>query len=288
MANEQLYSSSAHQTDVISAAISGALVKKLVCVPLIYAEDLPQGTAVKLFRKDGSYTASSISEAATYSFSSSSVNAQSTVSATAAKTGLATKLTVEAEQFGNINMAKVIQGHANAIARSLDSDVLALFSSFSTSSQTATTIMTVNDLMDAVYKVVAQNAAPVGGALNAIVHHKQLNEVKKEVLQNGAAAFANESMISLLKNSPQASNGFAGTLPGLNLYQTSGLPTSASDTIACVFNSDMAFAGMYSPSVGVRQVWVGSGGFYNELASWVFSKVVIWNDAAACKVLSDT
>lgn len=289
MANETEISNSAHPTDVISDGISAALVKKVVLPPLIYKEDLPVGTAVKLFRKDGSLTAEDINESAAYSFSASSELTQSTVSATAIKTVCVSKLTAEAEQFGLIDQAKIVREQGAAIARQLDAAILALFSGFtSNTGVTSTSILTVADVMQAVYSVVNADAAPVGGMLTAVLHHKGLNEIKKEVMAAGAAVFSQPSMITLLQNAPQTPNGYAGSLPGLNIFHTSGMPTTGGDNQQLVFNGEKAFAGMYAPSVQVRPTWVGSGGFWTELASFIFSKVVEWNDAAAVILRSDS
>lgn len=289
MANETEISNSAHVTDVISDGISAALVEQVVCLPHVYSEDLPVGTAVKLFRKDGSLTAENINESASYTFSASSELTQTTVSATAVKTVCVSKNTIESQQFGLIDNAKLIREQAAAIARKLDDDVLALFSGFTgNTAVTSTNILTVADIMQAVYSVNAAYASPMNGQLVGIFDFKGINEVRKELVASGASVFSMPSMATLLANMPEKPKGYAGSLPGVDLYQIAGLPTSGGDDVALVFNPALAFAGMYSPSVITKMVWVGSGGFWDEIASILFNKVVEYNDTAGCRVLSDT
>lgn len=293
MAYETEISNSAKVTNVLSDGISAALVQSVVVVPLIYAEDLPSGTAVKLFRKDGYLTAETISESAEYTHSASSELTQSTVTATAAKSGVVSKLTVEAQQFGNIDLAKIAREQGGAIARLLDDDVIALFDNHD-NTVTATSILTADDVLQAAYTVRAALAGGIGERLVGVFDYKGIFELQKELMKSAGAALSNPQLITLLTGMPKP-NGFAGNLPGVDLYQTNGLPSANSDDYACVFNPATCYAGIYSPSVNTRVTFVGAtdgatsgAGFYDEVASWVFSNVVEWNDNAGCTVRSDT
>lgn len=286
MANETEISNAAKPTNVVSDAISAALVQAVVCVPHVYAEDLPVGTNVKLFRKDGSLTAEAVSESATYNFSASSELTQSTITATAVKTAVVSKLTVEAQQFTSIDMNKIAMEQGKAIARKLDDDVLALFDGL-TNVVTATNVLTVADIMQGAYTVRSALAGGIGRRLIGIFDYKGIFEVQKELMLSAASALTQAPLITLLTGLPQA-NGYVGSVPGVDLYQTDGLSTTGGDDQAAVFNPETCFAGVYSPSVQTRQVWVGSGGFWDEIASFVFSHVVEWNDTAGVEVRSDT
>jgi hypothetical protein len=286
MAYETELSNSAKVTNVLSDGISAALVQNVVALPHVYAEDLPRGTMIKLWRKDGSLTAEAVSETSAYTPSASSELTQSTITATVAKTVCVSKLTVEAEQFGNIDLSKLAVEQGKAIARKLDADVVALFAGIATT-VTASSILTVADVLQAAYSVRASLAGGIGAKLRGIFDYKGVFEIQKELLQSGGAALTNPELITLLTGLPQL-NGYVGSLPGVDIYQTSGLPLSTSDDTGCVFNPETCFAGMYSPSVTVKPTWIGTAGFLTEVASYVFSSVVEWNDLAGCRVLSDT
>lgn len=285
MANETELSNIAHKTDEISDAISGALVQSVVVLPLIFTEDLPMGTNIKLFRKDGNLVAEGLAESTAYTFGSNSELTQTTVTATATKFVCASKLTVESQQFSTMTPAQIAQKQGEALARDLDDEILALFSSFS-NQITATDVLTVDDVLDGAF-TVDSNLAGGTGALVGVFDYKGINELRKELIASGAAVFSQRNQTSLLEGI-KAGNGFSGTLPGVDLYTSNGLPTSGGDDVALVFNPNNAIAGMVSPSVNVIVNEKGSEGFYTEIASYVFFDAVEWNDVAGAGVLSDT
>lgn len=284
MANETEISNIARRTDDISEAISAALVEQVVCLPLVYMEDT-NGHNVRKFRKDGSLTAEAIAESGSYSFSASSELTQSSVTATATKAAVASKLTVEAQEFTTMDIDQLAMKQAQAIARYLDDQVLALFDGFSTQ-VTATSTLTVDDLMDSIYNVHSGFAG--GPNIITILELKGANELKKEVISSGATAFVHERNVSILGDNFVANNGFVGGLPGSTIYATTGQPTSGSDDVALTYNADMAIAGLISPGVRVQMSWEGSAGGYWELYSYTFEDFVEWNDAAGVGLLSNT
>lgn len=284
MANETELANFATKTDDISDGVSAALVKHNVFVPLIYKEDLPEGTATKEARKGGSLTSEAVAESGSYSFSGSSEYTETSVTATAAKEVVISKVTVEALRFSGSDPQKVIDEQAMAIARGLDDDGLAL-STGASSSVTATDILTVDDILEAIWTVRAARGG--NEKLVGLFDAKGLKEAVKELFNSGAAAMAQPGLTTLLGDGI-AENGYVGDLPGCALYHADGLPTSGGDDVAMVFNPNIAFFGMYDTGVNTMSAWKGSEGLYWEITSYIFSKVVEWNDAAICKVLSDT
>jgi hypothetical protein len=282
-----LLANSAHPTDVVSDGITAALAEKVKVVPFVKAEDLPTNTAVKLFRKDGSVTGETISEAGAYSYSANGEVTQSSVSATAIKTCVCTKITVEGIQFGTISEADIPAYHSAGIGRALDDEIVALFSGFTGNTLTCTSTLTAEDILQGAYKVNASYCARDGQNLVGFFDYKGVYEILKQLVQAGGTAFANESQISLLKGASR-NNGYRGSLPGVDIYETDGLPTTGSDDQALVFNPDLAFGGMYGPSVQTWRIPVGSSGFHVEYASWLFHKVIEWNDTAGACIRSDT
>jgi len=286
MAFETELSNIAHQTDVISDAISAALVQAIVALPFVAAEDLPTDTNIKLFRKDGSLTAEALAESAAYVFSSNSEFTQTTVTSTALKQVVVSKLTVEAEQFSSITQAKIMEEQGKAIGRLLDDDILALFAGFSTA-QTASSTATAEDLVQAAFLVRSGTAGVGQLPLIGILEYKQIVDIQEQMITTSATPFSLESQISLIMGIAQPS-GRRGQLAGVELYETNGLSVSSGDHQGLVFDPALAIAGMVSPSVNVMVDWQGSAGFFNEIASWVFSDFVEWNDEAGARFESDT
>lgn len=285
MTNHTELSNIAIPTDVVSDAISAALVQSVVAWPRIYSEDLPVGTNVKKFRRDGSLTAEEIAESASYTFSASSELTQTSVGSTATKFGCVSKLSVEAQQFAGVTPAQIYQKQGEAIARDLDDEILALTSGVSTV-VTASNVLTIDNIMTAVYNVQNGTQGVSSGVLDGLFDYKGIMEVRKELLNAGAAVFSQPQQTSLLAGTAQ-NTGYVGSLPGVNLYQTNGLPITGGDDIAVVFDPALAFASVYG-GMQSKASWKGSEGFFDELATYVFFDVVEWNDAAACAVRSDT
>lgn len=278
-------------TDELSDALAAALVQKVVAVPLIHSEDVPGGTNVKLFRQDGSLTAETVAESAAYTFSANSEVTQTSATATATKKMVSSKLTVEAMRFRGEDESSIAMRQGAAIGRALDDEILALFSGFS-NRITATSTLTVNDILDGIYTVLNALAAPEGETLVGVFDYKGINEVKKEIGASTGTVYANQAMSTLVRelfqDDADKPNGFVAHLGGCDLYQTDGLPTDTGDDVALVFNPDMAIAGIYDSEISTWSVPKGSEGVYMEMTSWTFSDAIEWVDAAGCGVLSDT
>lgn len=292
MAYETEYANISHVTDVISDAVSPALVNKVVAAPHVYMEDLPTGTMIKLFRKDGYLTAEEVNESAVQAVDGAEQELSMTeITATAVKLAATCHLTVETQTFTPISLGEIARKIGEAIARDWDDEILALFSGFSTG-VTATSVLTWDDVLEAAYTVRSGTAGVSDGPLVGIFDYKGIFELQKEFTASGAAHLSNQSEISLLKG-VNGANGFTGEKGGVWTYNTSGLPTSSSDDVALVFDPRIAFAGMASPSVNIRTRWLGAAGdgtrgFVDEVTGWIFCDIVEWNDGAGVMVKSDT
>lgn len=286
MANETEQANIIAQTDVLADRASAALVRKIVVTPLIYAEEMsPTGT--KVFPKEGSLTAGAVSESGSWSFGAGSEYTEGSLSLSQQKTMISVKLTREASRFTRADMMLMADRIGASIARDMEEDILALFDNFSgqDSSRTGTTL-NVDALMDAAYQVKDNEAAPTGRRMVAVVDYKGSNEIKKELKDSGASAFGNVELVSaLLGANPE--NGYVGNIPGIDVFETSGLPTSGSDDVALVFNPEMAFAAMYD-SLVIESVFKGSEGVWDEITGYMFNAVGEWNDEAGYGVLSAT
>ena len=285
MAFETELGNIATQTDVISDAISEALVQAVVAAPLIFTEDLPQGTNVKLWRKNGSLTAEAVAESAAYTFSASSELTQTTVTSTATKTAVASKLTVEAQRFSPMTPGMIAQEQGAALMRLVDDDILALFSGFS-NDVTATSTLTVPDMLEGVFTVRSGTAGVSKLPLVSILEYKQVNELIKDIEAKSADVYSQPMMATLLEGVSGA-NGFRGTLPGVAIYETDGITDDAADYEGLLYDPNLAIAGMMSNQVETRVEFEGSAGGYDEIYSWIFSDFVEWNDSAGVQIKSD-
>jgi hypothetical protein len=291
MANEEkvMLAKIATPTDVVSDAISRALVDKVVLVPFVFAEDLPVGTPIKQARKDSALgSAVTRAEATAHTLAENVDNfTQSKVQLTTAKSVIASQITVEAIQFGEVSDEQIISKQSNSIARALDAAIKALAAGF-TGSVDAGAAMTAEALLEAVMLISAGNAAEDNSPCVAALTPKQVFQIQKQLIQSGATAWSNIQMLSLLQTLEQP-NGYAGSLPGgVDVYRVNGLPTNAGKTRAMVFNPALAFFGVY----GTVQVWrsglTAANGLCNEIGSYVFNQVAEWNDAAGKMVESTT
>lgn len=289
MANETEFSNFITIGNAVSAIASPALAEKTVMLSLCTVEQFPDNTNTIKAAKNGSLTAEDVNESTAYSLSASSELTDSSVTCTAVKGMVASHLSVEALRFANpaSRIERIGEEQGAALGRLFDSAAVALFSSIATG-VTATSTLTKDNLLDAQYNVYAAMKGAVGdGKLAAVLHYKGANEIRKELTSISASAFANSAMLSLIGGAPKA-NGLVGEFAGIEVYQTSGLPTSGGDNIQCVFHPKYCFFAGMGGSIETEVLWKGAtGGALWEVASYMFYKVVEWNDTAGCRVLSD-
>jgi hypothetical protein len=292
MANETELSNVAHPTDVVSQAISAALVQAVVAAPLVYSEDLPQGTMTKLFRKKGYLIAEEVSQSTAYAVDAAGNEySESTASSTAVKLCGAVMVTVEAEKFSAINKAGMYQELGGAIARDWDDEIMAALDD-GTYAVTCTAGATLDKLFDAEYSVRRYTAGVADGALNCIVNYKAASELQKDLVQAAASVWTNPAMATILRGATPG--GFVGTIGAgmLNVYRSDGVPTTGADDVGCVFHPALAFATMVDSAPDFRERWLGGSdgtrGFATEYTATFFCDVVLWNDYATCEFRSDT
>lgn len=288
MANETILSGFVGIGNAISALMSPAFVNASVGLNLVTTETFADSSNVLKFRKSGALTAEALAEATAYTYSSSSVLTDASVSLTASKGVVASKVTVEALRFGTgaANLPRVATEHGEALARLFDTSWFALFSSI-TNAVTAATTLTKDNLLDAVYNIQSSMKGAQSGRLAAVLHWKGKNEIEKELTSISAPAFSNPRLIEMVGAVPQP-NGFVGTFGIVDVYASTGMPTASSDNVQCVFHPMYAFAaglgGSFETQVDPPNA---TNGYVHEVSSWMFYSVGIWNNTAACKLASD-
>lgn len=284
MANEIKIANAATPTDVISAAISRPLVDKVVCIQHVFAEGLPVGTPVKKARKDAALgLGATVTEASNYTFGSDSEFTQSSVSLTAAKTVIASKITEEAKQFTTITDQDIINKQGNSLARTLDNAVKLLATGWAQTITTANPLL-IEDVMECAYLIRAGYANEDGRRLVAILDYKGVHQLGLQAVASSASAFVAPEMLAVLMGLRNP-NGFVAPIPGADVYEVGGLPTGGGYRSGMVINPALAMFGIYGP-VQVLRKNPDSQGLFTELTSYVFNQVAEWNDAAGIQLKS--
>lgn len=273
---------------ILSDRAAPEFAKSVVMAPLIYAEDLPEGqsTATKSFRREGSMTGTaSLAEANPTSLPS--VRVDTSVDAVAAKAVRLDGISIENQKFGLPGISSYVQSQARAIGRAVDDQGLGLFTSV-TSQVDALGALTVDHLDEAQLKILSSAVPEPNTVLKYIGPVRAFRNIKSDVRASGGAAFGNERFLSIF-NGPPSENGYVGSLPGFDLYHVpSGLADVGGQKASCLFHPGYAFASMFDRQIEVWQNQKGSEGVYTEILSFFFWSIVLWNDAAACEVLSQS
>lgn len=273
---------------VLSARAAPEFAKSTMFMNLIFVEDLPSmsGTAVKGFRRTGSLTATaSLAEATAGSLGT--VRADSVVDATAAKAVRMDGVSYENQKFGLAGLNSYVQSQARAIGRIVDNQGLALFPSV-TNLVDCAGALTIDKLDDAQLLILQAEVPDPSKQLVFVGSAKAYRNLKSDIRTSSGAAFQSEKFLSIFNGPPQV-NGFYGSLPGIDLfYAPSGFTAVSSQSSQCLFHPDWAFAGMFDNQINVLTTEIGAGGLYTEVVSYFFWAQVLWNDAAACEILSTT
>ena len=287
VANITEFSNSVNPTNVVSDTSSPALVKSTCMMNLMHVEGLPVGTMTKLHPKKGSLTAATLAESTALAVNANGELTDSSATSTIAKCAVSTGLSVEQLNFGNITPARMADEIAAAIARFVDNDALSLFSGLS-ATVTAAGILTLDDLMSAQFSIYNSECPNKEVALQGVLSQRGYMNIKKEMIQAGAAVWTNPQYLQILGGRPQP-NCYVGSIPGLgDFYATSGHATSGGDTVQGLFHPMWCFAGNFAPAPEFVVTDVGSGGLYKEIVGYYFYDVLEWNDLCGVGVLSDT
>ena len=173
-------------------------------------------------------SASAVNEAT--DLSNTAVNPTS-VTITASEVGIMTTLTDLARNSASRNVAADIgRLFGEGIATKIDSDLVALFSGFSTEKGPgAGSELTVQDLFECAAELKT-NKAP--GPYYGVFHPKQIFNVKKSLTNTFVGRdteLSNEAMRS----------GFVGTIAGVQIFESSNISVDGSDdSIGGVFSQD--------------------------------------------------
>lgn len=274
--------------NALSAVASPALVKGTLGMNLMYTENLPTGTNVKKFQKKGSLTAATLAESTALQPDANGELTDATITATAAKVVVSSGLSVEEQRFGNIDLARIGNEQFGAIARAVDVDFIGMAAGLATT-QTATTVLTIDDVMTAQMSIYNSNCPNQEVTLAAALGPRAVYNLKKEIIQSGASAWANPAQLALFQGAPVKANGLVGNIPGIcDVYQTTGYATTGGDDQQMLIHPMWCLAGMFDSSPISWVADKGPEGLYTSIVSYFLYDIIEWNDLAGVMLRSDT
>jgi hypothetical protein len=286
VANITEYSNAITYPKVLSDLMAPAFVKSTFMLNHVHVEDLPTLSQVVQFQKEGSLTGASLAESTALAINSNGELTRASVDATVAKAAVSSGLSVEALRFSNIDLGTIATRQAEAIARYVDNQILALFSGLSTT-VTSAAGMTIDDIMLGQYNVYNSECPNKEVPLTCVLGWKGLYNIKKELIQSGASVWTNPGFLTVLQGTPQA-NGLQGSLPGINVFATSGLASGGGDNYQAIFHPMWTFAGVFDAAPHLVTLMRPSEGLYQEAVSYYFWACVEWNDLGGVFLKSDT
>lgn len=277
--------------NAVSSLMGEAFVNGSQGLSLVTTEIFPDDTNTIKCPISGYLVAETVAESTDYTYSANSELTDTSVSCVAKKSVLGTKITVEAARFagGMARLERIAAEHGRAHARLFDADLKALFASIATT-VTASTTLVINNLIDARYNIVSAEKGAFSGKLVGMFDFKGIMELQKEIMATTASAFGNMELLGIL-GKPQPASGFAGSLMGIDLYQTDGLPTTGGDDQACVWDPMQCFHAGVDGRNGLNNTLKDPSainGLSTEVLTWTFFKVIERRDLAGCMVRSDT
>lgn len=242
------------------------------------------GSKSLIFGKRGAVTVSVTAEAAA---ATKSTYAETNVSITALKATAYVELTNESELFGNsaASLDYLTQDAGAACAQKFDVDTLALADSFTNSTGTTNTPLTVTKLKDAAYKV---RLSKVPGPLVYVLHSTQIRDLQGDIITSTAPVWGNsQTTLDVLNGQPAASNGRVGSIFGVDVFETTNTKSinAGVDWAGICFNPRFAFAagllGRFVTMIGPMPQQVQNG-----LSVSMYYQVAKWNDGAGAYIIS--
>lgn len=279
--------------NALSALMGPAFVNHAQFLSLVRTEPFPDTSNVLKVPIGGYLTAANLGELSNYSYSASPTSEllDTSVSCTAEKAIVGSRFSVEADRFAKpwANLPRIATEQGSAHGRLFDANLKTLFSSV-TNVVTATTTMTKDNILDALYNIQAAMKGAFSGSLVMAGHYKAVSEIRKELTSITATAFSNMELLGLI-GKPTPGKNYVGNFAGVDVYQTDGLPTTGGDNISCVWDPMHAFYAGVDGINGFRTSLKepsAINGVAWELLTWTFFKVIAWRDTAACAIRSDT
>ena len=230
--NDTVYSA------IIADMVLDALMAAVVTPPLLRNFDLSNqpSKAVDVPKAD-KFTAAALTEGTEVA---NTALTTSKVTGTAAEVGIMATITdvLEVSDIAAAHGARLKQ-LGRSIADKVDTDITALFASFSNTVGTTTVDLTLANILSAIYTLEAANAPkPYVGCF----HPVQISDMRTALETNANSPFQSQGIQAGTNELGPAGNGYAGSWFGIPLYFSTNVPTAnaAADRAGGIFSVNYA------------------------------------------------
>lgn len=284
-----LYSSNVTVAAAVDAEIVPMFVSASIMPQLVAAYNIGMpNTNAKRLPRSGTITASVVAE---NTDASAQAVTDTSLLLTIQKAVVVTRPSIEAIRFASngTNVQRHASLAAQACAVKFDTDALALATSVTLNVDTGVSA-TVAGMQQAAYSV--RNGNIPYSNLAFVGNYKQLFQIEGDIRSSGNAIYGNSNFSLGAVNSTSPRMGFKGQLFGIDLYETGLNATASGNNVGLVFNPQLAIAALY-PTGTTPAFETSLSDEAAFLASSSFIKTIMWyqvglyNDAAACRLLSD-
>ena len=230
--NDTVYSA------IIADMVLDALMAAVVTPPLLRNFDLSNqpSKAVDVPKAD-KFTAAALTEGTEVA---NTALTTTKVTGTAAEVGIMATITdvLEVSDIAAAHGARLKQ-LGRSIADKVDTDITALFASFSNTVGTTTVDLTLANILSAIYTLEAANAPkPYVGCF----HPVQISDMRTALETNANSPFQSQGIQAGTNELGPAGNGYAGSWFGIPLYFSTNVPTAnaAADRAGGIFSVNYA------------------------------------------------
>lgn len=212
---------------IISEQVKDALMAVVVTPALMDFYNLA-GQASKAIKvpKADKFTASALTEG---------VEVANTPLTSASVTGTAAEIGIMATVTDVLEVSDIAAAHGarlrqlgRALGDKIDVDICALFSGFDTTIGTSTANITLANLLDGIYSVEVADAGGLG-SLAAVLHPRQTADLRTELEADSASIYVGTG------HPMPSTAGFFGSWFGIDIYQSTNVPTSGGDVVGGMF-----------------------------------------------------
>lgn len=260
--NDTVYSA------IITDIVLDALMAAVVTPPLLAKYELmgQPSKAVDIPKAD-KFTAAALTEG-TEVLNTALTSDKATL--TAAEIGIQATVTdvLEVSDIPAAHGARLRQ-LGRALADKLDVDIASLFSGFGTTVGTTTQDLTIDNILEAILTLEA-NDAPAGYV--AVGHPAQINDVRLAMTGQSAAIFNSEGIRAGTNELGPAGNGLFGSWFGVDFFFSTNVPTAnaGEDRAGAVFSRNYA--------LGMVEKWAAKivPMYWPPIRGWVLTATAMY------------
>ena len=266
---------------IITDEVKDALMAVVVTPALLDFYDLA-GQASKAIQvpKADKFTAAAASEGTELA---NTALTSASVTGTAAEIGIMATVTdvLEVSDIPAAHGARLRQ-LGRALGDKLDVDICALFSGFGTTVGSSGVNISLANLLDGIYNLEVNDAAGLG-SLAAVLHPRQVADLRTELEADAASIYVGKSDSSISKSMA----GYFGNWFGIDIFQSTNVVDNSTNVIGALFVRDYALGMVQKWAARVEAMrWPPIRGFV--LVATAMYGVFEIEDAAGVDVTTDS